>query len=112
MAFVYILSCAGDTLYTGITTDLEKRMKQHKGELQGGAKFTKSHPPLRLMAVWETGSYNTARKFEFHCKKLSRAQKNLLLEQPEHWFQFLPMLEEDSFHVYHLEQDYFSTPSV
>ena len=44
MYFVYIVRCRDDTLYTGITTDLRRRMRQHRGELPGGAKRTTSWP--------------------------------------------------------------------
>ena len=41
--YIYVLRCKGDTLYTGITPDLRRRMRQHCGQLAGGAKYTHSH---------------------------------------------------------------------
>ena len=49
--YIYVLQCAGGTLYTGITPELQKRMRQHCGELAGGAKYTRSHPPPSLPSV-------------------------------------------------------------
>lgn len=39
---IYVLHCTGDTLYTGITPDLRRRMRQHCGQLAGGAKYQES----------------------------------------------------------------------
>ena len=40
---IYILECRDGSLYCGITNNIEKRLKQHKGEIKGGAKYTRSH---------------------------------------------------------------------
>ena len=40
MYFVYIVKCADNTLYTGYATDIKRRMRQHNGEIKGGAKYT------------------------------------------------------------------------
>ncbi|MGN1085721.1 MAG: GIY-YIG nuclease family protein, partial [Porcipelethomonas sp.] len=52
--YVYILRCEDNSLYTGITADLEKRIRQHIGLLKGGAKYTRSHPVKYIEAVWLT----------------------------------------------------------
>ena len=49
--YIYVLRCKGDTLYTGITPDLRRRMRQHCGQLAGGAKYTHSHKPEALLRV-------------------------------------------------------------
>ena len=49
MYFVYLIRCRGDTLYAGITTDLPRRMRQHRGELPGGAKYTRFPPKIAAM---------------------------------------------------------------
>ena len=46
MYFVYLIRCRGDTLYAGITTGLPRRMRQHRGELPGGAKYTRFPPKI------------------------------------------------------------------
>jgi len=47
--YVYILECCDRTLYTGITTNLEKRLRQHNGEIVGGAKYTEHKRPVSLV---------------------------------------------------------------
>ena len=46
---VYLLECGDKTLYCGITNDLENRLKQHAGELPGGAKYTRARRPLKVV---------------------------------------------------------------
>lgn len=79
---VYILRCEPDTLYTGSTPDLARRMQQHCGKVPGGAKYTRSHPPLALAAVWETQDAHTARSIEWHIKRLDRRRKLALIADP------------------------------
>ena len=79
---VYILRCDPDTLYTGSTPELERRIAQHCGRLPGGAKYTRSHPPKDLAALWEVPDAHTAHSVEWHIKRLSRAEKLRLLAAP------------------------------
>ncbi len=92
--YIYVLQCAGGTLYTGITPELQKRMRQHCGELAGGAKYTRSHPPEALLQVWQTDGHTAAARFEYAFKGLSRQKKLALLEAPTQWQAFLPELCE------------------
>ena len=46
---IYILECGDKTLYCGITNNIENRLKQHNGEIKGGAKYTRSRQPLELV---------------------------------------------------------------
>ena len=75
MYFVYILRCTDDSLYTGITTDPVRRFREHAGEAPNGAKFTHSHPPMSVEALWSCGDRSTASKLEYAIKKLRREQK-------------------------------------
>ena len=81
--YIYVLRCKGDTLYTGITPDLRRRMRQHCGQLAGGAKYTHSHKPEALLRVWETADHTAAARFECAFKQLTRIQKEQLLQIPE-----------------------------
>ncbi len=73
MWFVYILQCADGTLYTGITNDLDKRIKTHnKGK---GAKYTKTRLPVSLFKVFEAKDRSEASKEEYRIKQLTREQK-------------------------------------
>ena len=79
--FVYILQCADETLYTGITNDLDKRLQQHNGELKNGAKYTRSRQPVTLVYCESMSSRSEASKREFAIKNLSRLQKQSLIAQ-------------------------------
>jgi predicted GIY-YIG superfamily endonuclease len=70
---VYILRCADDTLYTGITNNLEKRIKQHnEGK---GAKYTRGRGPVALVKSFTCNSKGEALKLEHHIKQLSKEEK-------------------------------------
>ncbi|MDO5149796.1 MAG: DUF5718 family protein [Oscillospiraceae bacterium] len=98
--FVYILRCTDDTLYTGITTDFEKRFKQHRGEIKGGAKYTRARGVKKAEALWETESPAAARKMEYALKKLKRSEKEKLIKSPEQITEkFIPSLAEYTFSV-------------
>lgn len=76
---VYILRCADGTLYTGITNDLVKRLKQHNAG--AGAKYTRGRAPVKL-AYKETGfSRSAALCREAAIKKLSLSQKKELIKK-------------------------------
>lgn len=76
--YVYILKCADDTLYTGITTDVNRRLNEHnKGT---GAKYTKTRRPVVLMAVSEASNRSEASKEEYRIKQLTRKEKLLLID--------------------------------
>lgn len=91
MYFVYLIRCRGDTLYAGITTDLARRMRQHRGELPGGAKFTRAHPPLALEAVWRAEDRSAASKLEARLKQRSHAEKLSLIAHPEQLADYPPL---------------------
>jgi putative endonuclease len=75
MYIVYIIRCSDDTFYTWITTELERRVKQHNGELVWWAKYTRSRWPVEVVysEVFENRSDATKREYEI--KKLPRNQK-------------------------------------
>ncbi|MDG1437737.1 MAG: GIY-YIG nuclease family protein [Emcibacteraceae bacterium] len=76
---LYILKCADDTLYTGITNDLEKRIKDH--ESGNGAKYTRGRGPLTLVYNEIHNNRSEASKREYEVKKLSRIEKEALIKQ-------------------------------
>ena len=73
MNYVYILKCADGSLYTGWTTDLEKRVIAHNSG--NGAKYTKSRLPVELIYYEEFENKSDALKRECAIKKLSRVEK-------------------------------------
>lgn len=75
MYFTYILKCSDDSLYTWITTDLDRRIKQHNWELIGWAKYTLSRKPVFLYYFEEFENRSQATKRELEIKKMSRIEK-------------------------------------
>ena len=71
---VYVLRCADNTLYTGITTDVTRRVEEHNSS-DKGAKYTKLRRPVELVYSEESENRSTASKREYAIKKLSRLQK-------------------------------------
>ena len=79
MYFVYILKCADETLYTGISTELERRIDEHNSS-DKGAKYTRVRRPVRLVYSEEYPDRSTASKREYVIKKkMSRAEKLKLI---------------------------------
>lgn len=78
--YVYILRCADASLYTGICTHLEKRLREHNGELPGGAKYTLGRRPVVLVYHESAENRSQATKRELQIKKLSRKQKEVLIK--------------------------------
>ena len=75
---VYVLECADGSLYTGYTTDLERRVAEHDaGE---GAKYTRGRTPVDLVHAESFDSRSAAMSREYEIKGLSRAEKERLLE--------------------------------
>ncbi len=75
-----MLRCEDNSIYTGITTNVEHRMKEHFTKING-AKYTKSHEPKKLEAVWQTGNRKEACKLEYHIKKLPKIKKEELIDK-------------------------------
>lgn len=76
MYYTYIIRCTDDSLYTGITTDLERRMSEHAGGT--GAKYTASHPVRVLCAAWRSETRSSASRLECYIKSLKKYQKECL----------------------------------
>ena len=77
--FVYILKCSDDTLYTGITTDVDRRVDEHNNS-DKGAKYTKIRRPVTLMYTEEVEDRSSASKREYAIKKLTRNEKKGLID--------------------------------
>jgi putative endonuclease len=75
----YILKCADDTLYTGCTNNLEKRIKQHN-TAKSGAHYTKIRRPVKLIYSEAFDTLKEARAREAEIKRLSRKKKLLLVQ--------------------------------
>lgn len=76
---VYILECSDGSLYTGITNDIEKRIKQHnEGK---GAKYTRGRRPVNMLVSFSFETKSIALKEEYRIKQLTRKQKLNLINQ-------------------------------
>ena len=98
MYYTYIMRCVDGSLYTGITTDVQRRLKEHQGKLSGGAKYTKGRMPVKVEVVWQSDNRSLASKLEYRIKRLSKEEKELLIKEPS---ALIKLLEE------HLEIDLY-----
>ncbi|USN92440.1 MAG: GIY-YIG nuclease family protein [Candidatus Nomurabacteria bacterium] len=87
--FVYILRCADGSFYTGYTTNIDKRVKEHNGE-KGitksrlvGAKYTRSKRPVTLVHAEKFNTRSEAMRREYEIKQLSKKEKNNLITWAE-----------------------------
>ena len=73
--YTYYVRCNDGSIYGGITTDLSRRVKQHNGELPGGAKYTRGRGPVQLAYVEVHSNRSDASKREYYLKKKLSATK-------------------------------------
>ncbi|BEV72540.1 MULTISPECIES: GIY-YIG nuclease family protein [unclassified Paludibacterium] len=71
--YLYVIACRGGSLYTGISTDVARRYQQHASGR--GARYTRSHPPEKLLLSIEFPDRSEALKAEYAFKQLSAAEK-------------------------------------
>ena len=78
--WVYLVSCSDGSLYTGITTNVERRISEHNTSKKG-AKYTRNKRPVRLVYSEVQSDRSTASKREYIIKKLSRDEKLKLIKK-------------------------------
>jgi putative endonuclease len=79
---IYILRCSDDSLYTGIATDVERRLREHE-EGKIGAKYLRGRTPISLMFQQEVGDRSRASRIEHYIKKLPKKEKERYLGSPK-----------------------------
>lgn len=79
--YLYVVACRDESLYTGITTDVERRVLEHNESSQG-ARYTRSRRPVNLVASWPCQDRSEASKLEYAFKALSRDEKLARLDAP------------------------------
>lgn len=90
MYYVYMLRCEDNSIYTGITTNLKRRMLEHFGKNDKCAKYTLSHHAKKMEVAWQTEDRISASKLEYHIKKgLTKAQKEKLIKDNNLFENFL-----------------------
>ena len=87
--YVYMIRCKDNSLYTGMTTDLDRRMKEHLERGKKGAKYTSSHYAIRMETAWRTNNKIKASKLEYYIKTLTKAQKEELIVNSKKLQEFL-----------------------
>lgn len=93
MWYVYVVVCCDNSFYCGITTNLERRLKQHNGEIKGGAKYTRGRRPCRFVYIKKASDRSDASKKEYSFKQLSRKKKELFISQER-----LRQLQQEALH--------------
>ena len=79
MYYTYMLRCSDNSIYTGMTNDLEKRFHEHLSKSKLSAKYTKSHSVIKLEIAWTSKEKSLACKLEYQIKTLSKQQKEALI---------------------------------
>ena len=77
MYYTYMIRCADNSIYTGITNNLEKRTNEHISKK--GAKYTKSHNAVKLEIAWRCKEKSLACKLEYQLKQLNKKQKEKIV---------------------------------
>ena len=78
--YTYMLRCEDNSIYTGMTNNLEKRIEEHITKNKNGAKYTKSHNAIKIEAAWKSKDKSLACKLEYQIKQLSKQQKEELIK--------------------------------
>ena len=79
MYYTYMLICEYNSLYTGMTSNLDKRLDEHISKNKNGAKYTKSHNAIKLEIAWKSKDKSLACKLEYQLKNLTKKQKESLI---------------------------------
>ncbi len=80
MYYTYMLRCEDNSIYTGMTTDIERRMTEHSSKGGKCAKYTLNHTAVKLEAAWKSENRSLASKLEYYIKTLSKVQKEELIK--------------------------------
>jgi len=81
--YVYMIRCGDGTLYTGTTTDVDRRFAEHQASGPRAARYLRGRGPLQLVLTVEAGDRGAALRLEHRIKGLPRAQKETLIQRPE-----------------------------
>lgn len=79
--FLYLIRCKDNSLYTGITTDVKRRFKEHQGNDRKGSKYLRGKAPLKLVLKKKIGNKSLSSKVEAKVKKLPKVKKEFLVKK-------------------------------
>jgi len=85
--FLYVIRCADDSLYTGVSTDVNRRLSEHRSGK--GAKYLRGKGPMEMVRSHCIGTRSKALKVEREFRKLSKVNKERLLENETEWIIYL-----------------------
>ncbi len=78
--FLYLIRCKNNSLYTGITTDVMRRFKEHQGNDRKGSKYLRGKAPLKLVLKKKIGNKSLTSKVEAKVKKLPKDKKEMFVK--------------------------------
>ena len=96
MYYVYMLRCEDNSIYTGITTNIQRRMDEHLKRSNKCAKYTRTHFAKEMESIWKTENRVLASKLEYHIKKLNKQHKEEIIKDSNKLKQFLGEKIEDN----------------
>ena len=79
MYYTYMIRCEDNSIYTGMTNNLEKRINEHIEKDKNCAKYTKTHNAIKLESAWKSKEKSLACKLEYQIKQLTKKQKEDLI---------------------------------
>ena len=82
MWYLYVLECKDGSYYTGITTDVVRRVAEHNTNKKKASKYAWSQRPVRLLKTWKYEDRSTASKAEYAFKKLKKSEKRARVNDP------------------------------
>ncbi len=81
MYYTYMLRCEDNSIYTGITTDIERRVGEHISGTKKAAKYTSTHAVSKVEIAWKSENRSLASKLEYWIKTLTKQQKEELIQK-------------------------------
>ena len=98
MYYIYMIRCEDDSIYTGITNDISRRMLEHFSKDKKCAKYTKTHQAKKIEAVWQTENKVYAAKLEYWIKSLTKKEKEKLINDNTYLNNlFIDKIEHDKY---------------
>lgn len=93
--YVYMVRCEDDSYYTGISTDVVRRMGEHRSRTGRCARYTRTHRVVALVGLWVASDRSLASALEYRIKRLSRDKKDALIADPVQAGALVPFREDD-----------------
>lgn len=103
MYYIYMLRCMDESIYTGITTDVDRRMNEHFSKDERCAKYTFRHTAKKLERVFQTETRKDASKLEYHIKHLTKSQKEDIIKNAKKLSYLKEKLDTKKYKVYKIK---------